>query len=78
MAKLIGPLFSEKAHGTVADVLTYSSRKTVNQVRFQRKQKVGETTNQAPQRARFWAAIQWWKDLDASEKAIWNTLGNNA
>ncbi len=78
MVKIVAPLLSEKAHGTIGGVLTYSSRKNRNQVRYQRKQKSTETEAQEPQRARFWAAIQWWKELTADEKAIWNTLGREA
>lgn len=39
MTKLIAPLMSEKASGTIAEGLTFSSRKTGPQVRWQKKQR---------------------------------------
>jgi len=37
--KIKSPLFSQSVSGTIADALTFSNRKTGQQVRFQRKQK---------------------------------------
>lgn len=74
MAKLVGPLLSESAHGSMGPRLVYSQRKNVSQVRFQRPQKDYTNANRLAQRVRFWAAIQWWHDLNTNEKAMWNTL----
>jgi CRISPR/Cas system-associated endonuclease Cas1 len=51
--KIIGPLQSEKASGTIKDVLTFSSRKTGQQARFQRKQKDTNSATQQAQRKKF-------------------------
>jgi len=40
MVKLIAPLHSLDAHGTIGDALTFSSRKSGAQCRFQKKQKM--------------------------------------
>jgi hypothetical protein len=37
--KITGPLLSQKAHGTVGDILTFSHRKEGQLARFQKKQK---------------------------------------
>ncbi len=78
MAKLTGPLFSLSAHATLGKCLTYSSRRSGAQVRFQKPQTDYMTLARQEQRTRFWAAVQWWKDLTAAEKAMWVTLGRNA
>lgn len=76
MAKTSGPLFSEDAHGTVGKVLTYSKRKTVKQVRYQRKQEDVESAAQLVQRQKYKDGIAAWKALSEAEKAIYNQLGN--
>jgi hypothetical protein len=38
MVKVASPLFSEKAHGSVGQCLTFSSRDSGEQVRYQRRQ----------------------------------------
>ena len=78
MAKLTGPLLSESAHGTVGGVLTFSKRTSGNQVRYQRAQMDYENEPRAEQRARFWAAMQWWSTLSSDEKDEWETLGRQA
>ena len=76
MVKLSGPLFSIEARGSLGPRLTFSKRKNVNQVRFQRAQKDYANTARLEQRTRFWSAVQWWKDLSADEKSQWETLAN--
>ena len=51
--KITGPLQSERASGTVADVLTFSHKRTGQQARFQKKQKDANTSSQGVQRAKF-------------------------
>lgn len=53
MAKLGGPLLSEMASGSVADFLTFSKRKTGQQVRWQKKQKDVLTILRFTQRNKF-------------------------
>lgn len=77
MAKLVAPLFSLDAHGTLGNALTFSKRSSGSQVRFQKKQTDFVSVDRIPQRTRFWVAVEWWKDLTAVEKAKWVTLGRN-
>lgn len=55
--KIIGPLMSKSAHGTVADVLTFSKRESGQQARFQRKQNTPASVDQTVQRALFQEAV---------------------
>lgn len=64
MAKVTGPLLSETAHGTIAGTLTFSLRKTGQQVRFQRKQKDKITPLRTLQRDRFILALEAWRFWD--------------
>ena len=73
MAKTEGPLFSQDAHGTVADLLTFSARKSCKQVRFQKKQTDVITTARTEHRAVFLAAVAAWNLLNAGEKAVYDT-----
>lgn len=77
MAKLKGPLFSLNAHATIGNELTYSGRSSGSQVRFQKKQMDYTNPDREAQRTRFWAAVQWWKDLTTTEKTQWVILGRN-
>ncbi len=54
--KIQGPLQSEEARGSVGLFLTFSKRRTGQQVRFQRKQKDAESPGQIIQREKFLAA----------------------
>jgi len=51
--KIKGPLMSEKASGTFADVSTFSQRKTGQQARYQKKQQDKMSVAQLAQRADF-------------------------
>lgn len=75
MAKLTGPLFSLEARGSLGPRLTFSTRKSGSQVRYQRAQ--ADYTNDArdEQRARFWVCVGWWHDLSSEEKSTWLRLG---
>jgi hypothetical protein len=64
MPKLISPLFSLTARGTVGGVLTFSERKTGSQVRYQKKQKDVQSTARSIQRSRFISAKDSYNSLD--------------
>jgi len=68
MAKLIAPLLSQSASGSLGDVLTFSKRRTGNQVRFQRSQKDYTSTKRATQRGYFKTASIWWSLLTTEEQ----------
>lgn len=71
MAKLEAPLLSEQASGTLAGVLTFSSRKSGQQVRFQKKQKDVITSLRTAQRAKYNEAVSAWNNLNPTQKANW-------
>ncbi len=77
MAKLVGPLLSLDAHGSIGRELTFSARKSGSQVRFQKKQKDIETAARTIQRGYFQKAVGWWGDLTTDEKSQWAAEGNN-
>lgn len=64
MAKVKRPLMSMEAHGTVAKGLTFSLRKSGQQVRWQRKQKDVITSARQDQRDRFNSAREPWTMTD--------------
>jgi len=76
MAKLDGPLFSLAAHGSIAKRLTYSTRKRVRQVRFQRGQKDYTNLARATYRGYLTTSVSWWQMLDSTEKAEWDPIGS--
>jgi len=76
MAKLEGPLLSHDAHGTLGNVLTYSKRKIVKQVRFQRKQKDRTTADRTTNRTYFQEGITAWHTLTDEQKGEWNDFIN--
>ena len=71
MAKLIGPLFSESAHGSISKRLTYSKRKSGNQARFQRANHDYNSTSQQTQRALFLVALGKWNSLTNAHQTLW-------
>ena len=75
MAHLQGPLFSNDAHGTLGGVLTFSKRKLVKQVRFQRKQRDKITASRTTQRNYFQMAVSWWHELTNLEQKEWDAIG---
>ena len=75
MAKLSSPLLSLEASGTVVEVLTFSKRKIVNQVRYQRAQKDYVNPARSAQRTHFQMAVGWWGELEPAEKDQWLTIG---
>jgi hypothetical protein len=59
--KIIGALHSDSASGTFGGLLTFSQRKSGQQVRFQRKQKDVSTSLREAQRAKFLVAKDMWQ-----------------
>ena len=51
--KILGPLQSLEARGTVGPRITFSKRKSGQQARYQKSQKDAESPNQLIQRAKF-------------------------
>ena len=51
--KVINPLFSQEAHGTLGDVLTFSKKKEGQLARYQKKQKDVSTISRTEQRQKF-------------------------
>ena len=74
MAKIILPLLSENASGSIGPELTFSQRKTGQQVRFQRKQKDVITPARTAQRAKFLQGLLLWNSLTETEKGYWKTV----
>lgn len=74
MAKLNGPLLSYDAHGSVGRALTFSSRRSGPQVRFQKKQADVITTDRTTERNYFIEAYEHWNTLNANEQAQWDTF----
>jgi hypothetical protein len=68
MAKVDSPLFSVAAHGTIAGALTFSKRRTSNQVRYQKSQTDKITTARSLQRIKFGVASRIWANLTPAQK----------
>ena len=68
MAKVNGPLFSIAAHGTLGSAITFSQRKSSNQVRFQKIQKDFVSNARALQRIKFRIASQIYSNLTQEQK----------
>jgi len=60
MVKLIGPLQSFEAWGSLKDNIVFSRRKSGSQVRYQRKQKDRITSARTAQRDKFSQATEMW------------------
>ena len=76
MVKLRAPLLSQEARGTVGSVLTYSSKKTGTQVRFQRPQKDYENAARETIRDNFKLGIELWNYMPQSEKDYWRQISS--
>lgn len=77
MAKTKGPLLSLNAHGRVSQELTYSTRKSGSQVRFQRNQVDVTTTARTTQRGYFEEAFGKWNSLTDEQQQQWNDFINS-
>jgi len=69
MAKIAGPLLSMAASGSMGPRLTFSQRKSGQQVRFQRAQTDVVTSTRTTQRGYFQTATGWWGEMTATEKS---------
>jgi len=74
MAKLIGPLMSIEARGSVGPALTFSTRQSGPQVRFQKKQKDYENAARKTVRDAYRWGIELWNYLPDIEKAYWTEV----
>lgn len=77
MAKLTGPLLSLDAHGSVGRALTFSSRRSGSQVRFQKKQPDVITTARTTQRGFFEDGYAAWNTLNAAEQQQWDDFNKS-
>jgi len=77
MAKLRGPLLSIEAHGGLGTALTFSTKRTGSQVRYQKKQADVSTAARTIQRAFFIEAYEHWNELSAADKLVWWTFNNS-
>ena len=71
MVKIVSPLFSESASGSIAKNITYSKRASGQQVRFQKKQKDVSSFERTIQRDYYNKAVSAWNDLNDVEKQSW-------
>jgi len=73
MAKITGPLHSDKASGSLGDCLTFSKRKSGAQVRFQRKQKiVTPSWGQADEQSLYRVIYARWLSLSSAQKQAYD------
>jgi len=72
MAKITGPLMSVSASGSIAKRLTFSQRKSGQQVRFQKAQKDVITDARTTARANYTLAYTAWGFLNSAEKEVYN------
>jgi hypothetical protein len=77
MTKLIAPLGSHSASGSIAGAFTYSNRKSGAQVRFQKKQKDVITEARTEQRELYSSAVAGWNDLTDEEKDVYKNRAKN-
>lgn len=74
MAKLEGPLLSLSASGSIGSELTFSRRRTIKQVRYQKKQKDRVTPGRTTQRSLFAMGVNWWHQLTTDEQDEWDEI----
>jgi hypothetical protein len=74
MAKIEGPLMSIEAHGSIGPRLTFSSRKTGQQVRFQNRQVDVKSAGQIDQRKLFFLAKAAWHTLTSTQQENYNQI----
>jgi len=71
MAKTIGSLFSQQAHGSLSKVLTYSKRKSGQQVRRYNKPPATPSAKQRGQRRLTEFLVAHWQNMTTAERATW-------
>ena len=74
MAKIKGPLLSLDAHGSINKILTYSNRRSGQQVRLFNKPLALPSGSQFGQRRLATAIIAQWQAMSAGTRASWETL----
>ena len=74
MPKITGPLLSITASGSIAKRITFSKKRTGQQVRFQRAQKDYSNTARAKARLNYQNAVSAWNELNPFERNTWNAL----
>ena len=77
MAKLKGPLFSNRASGSIGPCLTFSQRRSGQQARRQRKQKDKITDDRTIERNFYTEAVAHWNQLIDFEKEQWDIFNNS-
>lgn len=73
MAKVLAPLISLSASGSVGGVLTYGRRKGVDVVRKRPQEPRMRTVGQAEQRDKVAAAVAAWQSLTTEQKNVWRS-----
>lgn len=73
MAKLRNPLFSIDAHGSIGKIITYSKRKSGNQVRSYTKPQKPPSAKQRGQRRLTQFLVAQWQNMSDGDKATWAT-----
>jgi hypothetical protein len=71
------PLLSADAKGSIYTHLTFSVRKSGQQVRYQRKQKDVITAPRTAQREKFNQGLLLWSSLPDNEKHYWHMLSKD-
>ena len=73
MVKVKGPLLSVGAHGSIADTINYSKKKTGQQARKYHKPSIAPTGAQRGQRRITEFLLAQWQNMTPTQKASWET-----
>jgi len=73
MPKVIGPLFSLKASGTLSELLTYQNRGTTQRVRRYVRSTAPPSPLQTLHRAEVSAIAASWRSLSPTDQTAWRT-----
>lgn len=74
MAKVVGPCMSTEAHGSISAGLTFSKKKTGQQVRYQRKQADVFTDTRADVRDIYRLALCCWNNKTDEQRDVFNQV----
>ena len=75
MAKVKGPLLSQRAHGSIGDLITYQSRNIFQNCHRKATPTDRNSPAQISRREIFAAAILVWQSMTADEKEVYNAQG---
>lgn len=78
MAKPIGPLLSQEAHGQIGKSLIFSKRKSGQQVRQFHKPTGARTGDQLAQREIIAGLTAYWQTFSAAQKKVYNDLAKES